>query len=268
MAVYDEVIQVEKKGSDQFLIFLRSGRRIQVSEEILVRFQLLKGHELTAEEWEEIQNHNRQSYIYQRALYYLNTQLRTQKEMTDYLLKQSFNQEDIQIVMQRLQALNLIDDALYAESFVRTYMRAGEKGPLVLRQKLKQKGVSDRNIAHGLEEYSNEQEWMNAYHQAEKLQKKNRNKTVIEQKRKVQQGLLTKGFQTEVIQQVMSELVFERDDEQEQALLEKQIEKLWHRYRKKEPYRRKQSVIASLMRQGFSYEMIQEAIALVEENND
>lgn len=268
MEVYDEVVQVEKKGNDQFLIFLRSGRRIQVSEEILVRFQLLKGHELTAEEWEEIQNNNRQSYMYQRALYYLNTQLRTQKEMTDYLLKQEFPQEDIQAVMQRLQDLNLINDRIYAESFVRTYMRAGEKGPLVLRQKLKQKGVSDHDINHGLLEYSSEQELTNAYHQAEKLQQKHRNKTAVEQKRKVQQGLLTKGFQTEVIQQVMSELSFERDCEQEQALLEKQVAKLWHRYRKKEPYQRKQSVIASLMRKGFSYEMIQEEIALVEENND
>lgn len=265
MEVFDQVIQVEKKGDNQYLVGFKSQQKILVSEDTLVQFQLLKGRELTEEEWNALQNINRQSLIYQKALYYLDYKWRTEKEVWDYLKKDEFALSDITSVMERLKAVGLIDDLNYAKSFVRTYRREGRKGPVVIAQKLKQKGVSEKDIQEGLLEYPIEIEEKNASHQCDKLLHKYRRHTKLEQQQKVYQGLVNKGFHSEVVQTVIANCEFQVDDEYEQQRLTKEVKRLWQRYRRDDQYKRKQKILANLAKKGFAYDQIKEVIQLQEE---
>lgn len=261
----DKVCRVEKK-KDQFQITLSSGKILRVSEEILVRYQLLKGREITDQEWENIVTENKRSTIYQCALHYLSYGLRTEKEVRDYLRRKEFESDDIVQTIQRLKEYQLVDDFMYAESYVRTYRREGTKGPRVVAQKLKEKGVSSNAIEHGLQYYSEEDSFQNAYKQAEKLQRKYGRKTVVEKKQKVRQALLTKGFTTDIVNQVMNEFSFERDAELEQQLLEKEIDKWWNKYSRDDLYKRRQKISAKLWNKGFNYDDIQQLLDLKEED--
>ena len=260
----NQINRVEKK-KNQFQVTLSDGQTLCVSEEILIRYQLLKGREITDEQWEEIQVENRRSTIYQSALNYLSYGLRTEKEVVQYMQRKEFITEDIQPIIQRLKEYQLIDDRLYAESYVRTYCREGVKGPRFIAQKLKEKGVSSEDIEHGLHYYSLDDCLHNALYQVEKLQRKYQRKTIFEQKQKIRQSLLTKGFPNDIINQALAESTFEKDSEQEQRQLKKEIDKWWEKYQKEDRYKRRQKISAKLWNKGFSYDEIQQQLDLKED---
>ena len=71
---------------------------------------------------------------------YISYQLRSEKEVRTYLKDKEINLEDRHLVVQRLKELNLLDDRTYGESYLRTQIRLGDKGPSVISHQLKQKG--------------------------------------------------------------------------------------------------------------------------------
>lgn len=84
-----------------------------------------------------------ESYPYERAwsytLWLLGRQAYTTGQLRNKLKRKEATDETIERVLRKLTELKLIDDALYAEAFIRT--RSRNKGALRLRQELVHKGV-------------------------------------------------------------------------------------------------------------------------------
>lgn len=84
-------------------------------------------------------------YPYERAwnytLWLLGRQAYTTGQLRDKLRRKGAVDETITRVLDKLADLKLVDDALYAETFVRS--RSRTKGTLRLRQELFQKGVAE-----------------------------------------------------------------------------------------------------------------------------
>lgn len=85
------------------------------------------------------------AYPYERAwnytLWLLGRQAYTTGQLRDKLRRKGATDETVERVLGRLVDLKLVDDALYAETFVRT--RSRNKGALRLRQELFHKGVAE-----------------------------------------------------------------------------------------------------------------------------
>ncbi|MFU1850437.1 recombination regulator RecX, partial [Enterococcus faecium] len=91
-----------------------------VSEDILVRQRLLKGQELSDTLIEEIKKASSYDVGLQMAMNYLSYQLRSKKEIFTYLKEKEIVPEDRVKIVQRLEELRLLDDAIFSESYVRT----------------------------------------------------------------------------------------------------------------------------------------------------
>jgi len=85
------------------------------------------------------------AYPYERAwnyvLWLLGRQTYTTGQLKDKLVRKGATEETITRVLDKLLELKLVDDALYAETFVRT--RSRNKGAIRLRQELFRKGVAE-----------------------------------------------------------------------------------------------------------------------------
>ena len=77
-------------------------------------------------------------------------QLRSEKEIRTYLKDKEINLEDRNKIVERLKELDLINDLVYGESFVRTNVRLSDKGPKKLAQQLQQKGFEARDNRTGV----------------------------------------------------------------------------------------------------------------------
>ena len=241
-----------QKKPGRFNIFLDGQYAFPVSVNVLIKYRLTKGMELTEDLITALKQADLQAKAYNKALDYLSYQLRTEKEISTYLKKLATPADDIADIIAKLHELNLLDDLAYAKSYVRTSANTTDKGPFVITQKLKQKGVSQALITEALTEFSLEQQVQNAVKIAQKFVAKNSSISFQALKTKLQQRLATKGFSSEVISLVMDELQLTKDEDQQAEALKKQAQKIWRRYQRFDEPERSFKLKQALYRKGFS----------------
>lgn len=251
-------IRLEKNGF--YTIVFTEGQEVQVSEDLLVKYRLLKGSEITAELFETLKASAGYQIGLQMAYNYVSYQLRSEKEMYQYLKKKEVTTKDAKEIIARLKELNLVDDQVYAESYIRTQIRMGDKGPYVLSQNLKQKGIDPLIIEQALYLYTIDDQQAIAIKVAEKSWRKNQNKSYQENLQKIRATLMQKGFGSEVIQLVFDELSFEKDEEAEENALFIEGAKLLRRHQRLDRSKKIQKIKNQLYQKGFSLDQIQHFI--------
>lgn len=254
-----------KKLKHNYQVILSNDEKIAVPEDTIVAFRLLKGTELSEDEVKAVKEHAGFQVGLQQALNYLSYQLRTEKEIHDYLRDHEIPAAQRQQIKEKLKELNLLDDQLYGDSYVRTQMRISDKGPSVLRQKLKQKGLTDEIIENAIALYDIETQIAIATKTMLQLEKRQHHKSHREIQQKLQQGLMQKGFSSEIIQQVLAQRPQEIDDEAELSALVHAGDQLWRRHLKLPMDKRRLKVKQSLYQKGYSLEMIEKFLSEKEE---
>ena len=83
--------------------------------------------------------------LYQLALRYLTQRAHSVFELKQKLLKKTQEAQLIQVVFEKLQDLELLNDQRFAELYTAMRLRRGF-GPLRIEQELKQRGLSAENI--------------------------------------------------------------------------------------------------------------------------
>ncbi|WGN89724.1 recombination regulator RecX [Ligilactobacillus faecis] len=256
-------IAVQKKAG-RFNVFLDGHYAFPVSENTLIKYRLAKGMEISDNLIEVLKKEDQYQKAYSKALDHLSYQLRTVKEMKTYLKKLAIPEHDITRVIITLTEAKYLDDLNYAKSYVRTSAKTTDKGPVVITQKLRQKGVASDLIEEALLEFDFEQQVTNALKVAQKTVAKNHKLSFQALKNKLYQTLLAKGFPNQVIDGALAELELELDEEAEWDTLVAQGDKLWPRYRRLAEPKRSLKFKQALYRKGFSLSLIDEYLATLE----
>jgi len=257
-----------QKRSGRYNVYVDGEYAFPVSESVLIDFRLFKGMEIDQELKSQLVDADNVSKAYNRALDYLSNQLRTEKEIHDKLVELEIPEETIDLTFHKLRELNLVDDAHYAASYVRTVMHTGDKGPRVIRQHLRQKGVGEKVIDDALVLYTPEERLAVGTAAAEKLAKRYQRQPFGNQQQKIRQGLMSRGFGTDEIGQMIETLSLTPDVDEQHELLVKQGEKIWHRYRALSPSERKYKTKQMLYRKGFQLDDISQWLADLGESGE
>ena len=252
-------IQAQKRKG-RYNIFIDGHYRFPVSEEVLIQFRLHKDQEITDDQIKAITDADLISKAYNKALDYLSYQLRTEKEIIQYLQQHEFTDLQIEPVLQRLRAQGYINDLEYAKSYVRTIAKTSDKGPKVITQNLRKKGVLENDIETALDEFSSEDQLQNSIKIAEKLTRKYHREAFKIQIQKIKNGLFAKGFSSEIATEAINQLGLEKDEDQEKEQLHLQGAKIIHRYQRLPLSQRNQKVKMALYRKGFSMDEINQFI--------
>lgn len=226
------MIEVQKKNKERYNVYLDEAFAFGISEATLVRFSLHKGQELTPDEVNSIYQSERESTAYNLAVRFLSHRLRSKKEVYDKLKDEEIPDELILETVGKLEALKLIDDVTYGQSYTRTAALINQKGPNLIKRELKQKGLLEADIATALAEYDEADQIKNAQALAVKyFQKQSRKFSVRESKQKTSVFLMQKGYASDIVQQVLNEFIVVQEGESQEAVaLQKQLEKYWHKH--------------------------------------
>ena len=253
-----KITKIEKKKR-LYLLELDETEKLYVTEDTIVHFMLSKGMNITEQELKEIQEYAQFSYGKNLALYHLSFKQRTVKEVNDYLRKHDMEEETIVHVIDNLKKDNWLDDAKYAHSFIHFNLLSGDKGAYALKQKLMQKGIAASIIDDELHQhdFTNLAETV-----AQKLLKKYQGKLPEKALHdKILQQLINKGFSYEEAKIAYQSLTIEDDDEKQQELLYKELDKQYRKYSKKyDGYDLKQRLTKALARKGFDFSDIASAL--------
>lgn len=246
-------IQAQKRKG-RYNVYLDGEYSFPVGETTLIDFRLMNGVELDDAQIKEIKSRENINKAYGDALNYLSYELRTKKEMRDYLYKKEYSSPVVFSVMERLEKLNYMDDEAYATSFINTQLNTTANGPKIIKQKMIQKGVPASIIEDKLSEIDPDKLLENATVFAGKQVRKQRHKSFQQMMTKLKQGLYQKGYSGDVVSQAIEDLELERDDESEKENLQLLIRKVEHRYDKPA------KLINYLMTKGYRYDAIKHAL--------
>lgn len=252
------ITKIEKKKR-LYLLEVEGQENTYITEDTIVRFMLSKDKDITEEEFQAIRDFAQFSYGKNLALYFISFKQRTKKEVLDYLEKYEIAGATALKIVANLEEDRWIDDKAYVETYIRQNGLNGDKGPVMLRQKLMTKGISKSIIEDGLTEvdFSDLAERV-----AEKLCRKYQSKLPLRALQdKLVQGLMAKGFSYELAKQSIGSLELTSDEENEADLIAKELDKQYRKYsRKYEGYELKQRLTQALARKGFDFDTIKTAL--------
>lgn len=261
-------IEVQKKNKKRFNIYIKGQFAFGVSENTLVKFALHKGQVLDQAFITDIQQVDKEDYAYQLAVRFLSYQLRSEKEVKDKLTEAEIEPDVMAKVIKKLKAVKLIDDTMFGQAYTRTAMNINKKGPNVIARELKNKGLREEEIDKSLKEYDRATEVENAYTIAEKYFKKQLRKgSHRNASQKTNQYLVQKGFDSDLIQELMQRLAEHyQDEDQELAVLHKDLDKYMRRYKKLSGKELIFKVKGMLYNKGYPLDLINQALWEYEED--
>lgn len=245
-----------QKRAGRYNIYLDGKFAFPVSEEVLIKYRLLKGVELDKEQVAAVKRADNQSKVYARALDYLSYQPRTAAEKAKKLTDLEATSDQITTVLERLKRERLVDDQQYAKSYVRTMVNTSLKGPKVISQKLAQKGVARVDIEAGLTEFTADQQSTNASKLARKLYRRYHRLSARQRRQKVEQALATQGYSFDLARQVADENEPTVSADEQHELMVAESEKAWRKYRRYQGQDRDQRVLRRLYAKGFDLDEV------------
>lgn len=251
-----------QKKPGRFNIFLDDAYAFAVSEDVLIKFRLAKGQILTEDELALITQQENIAKAYHKTLNYLSYKLRSEEEVAQYLTGMDVLATDQKAIMEKLRSLNLLDDLVYAKSYVRTQMRLTKKGPNDLKMKLRKLGIGENLIEEALREYPHELRLENGLQLAKKYANKYRHEAERVKMQKIKVNLVKNGYPNDGITFILQALAKEQptDEAKQDLAFTFQAEKLLRRYHTLSDFKTKQKFRQALYRKGFSLNQIDEFI--------
>lgn len=258
-------ITTQKRSSKRLNVYLNDEYGFSVGEDIYVKYHLHKGQQLSKEKIATIIEADDLQRAYLLAIHFLSYRMRSTAEVRTYLQKKELDEQTIATIIDRLLSEKLLNDSEFAIVFVRDRMNRSTKGPILIKKELAEKGISHQHFDGAFLQYDDDLQVMNALKWAEKEINKQRKYSFTKLKGQLQTKLRQRGFSTDIIQQVIEQLDFEKDAEQEKYLLKVQGEKLYTKYKRKYTgIELRLKLQQALFRRGFTSEDIQKYIDSLE----
>ena len=204
-----QITEIKKIGrGDRYYLIIDEINKFIVEAEVLARHKLKTFDEIDSEKLNKLLLENGEVSCFDRALSYLEKNIKTEKGIRDYLKQKGFLEESIDNAVEKLKEYGYIDDSVYVENYIRTYK--DKKGKKLLNFELSLKGVNKALIEEKLEEFvDNEDEVVSCRTLCKKYIK---NKTIDQKlKQKAYAHLMTKGFSSDVISRILREELCEQE---------------------------------------------------------
>lgn len=175
-----------------------------------VAASLKRGDSLSDGEIEELQLRDSEAMAYNKTLKYLGYRPRSTAEVSRYLRDKGFHEQVSEQVTMRLRRAGLLDDRAFAQYWVENRETFRPRGRRLLRQELRQKGISEELIAEVLAEVDEES---SAYRAAVAHAAKYARLDDDGFRDKMSSFLRRRGFDYEVVREVVSRLLLQRGEE-------------------------------------------------------
>ncbi len=204
---------VRKRGrSPVFNVSVNGARAFELSDEVLDKYDLRVGVELTESLVEKILTAEAETRARRLALNYVSYRPRSAKEVTEHLVRKGFARTVAGPIVRRLQELDLVNDLKFAHMYAREKLRKKPMGRALLRHALNEKGIAPQIIEEVLDAYLTEKEQLEAAATlaATKLRQQHDRLGKLhpaKRRRRMTDYLLRRGFSTDIAVKTVRDLV-------------------------------------------------------------
>lgn len=242
--------------SGKYKIEFNQREKITTYDEVILKNNLLFKKEIDAELQHQIAKDTADYDGYYKALKYIATRMRSEKEIQIYLAKKGIPDEEQEKIIEKLKMNGLLNDRQFAASFVADKVHLSNIGPYQIRRELETHCIDDEVINQELSKYDDKIF-------EEKLEKIIQKKVTADHKhskhqlqQKLLQDLVNLGYEKSQISRTLESI-----DYHDQDTLEKEFQTLYRKLSKKyEGESLKFQLKNKLYQRGFSLTDIQEKL--------
>lgn len=190
-------IEPQKNKQDRVNIFLDGEFFCAMQHFVCVKYGLKENLTVTKEHLQELTFESDKEQALNKVARLLQNGVKTEKQIATYLKTKGYDPFITAYVLAKLKEYHYVDDQAYAKQYVASTKR--KYGKRKMQFELKQKGVSEQEIANVLNEFKSDQEVLQKL--AEKYLK---NKPITyENLQKLAANLASKGFEWDEISTVL-----------------------------------------------------------------
>lgn len=184
--------------------------KIYIHSEIIRKYKVAKGMELSEEEADRLIYENDLRRARERALYLMESRDHSYRELFDKLEK-NYSEDICFEVCNRLAEIGVINDRRYAEKLCRQLFDVKKLGRYRVRQEMRLKGLGSEIIEEAMENFSEEDE---PFERLEKLVEQKYERYLTDRKgvEKVRNALARKGYSFGEIKEVLDLYDLDFDD--------------------------------------------------------
>lgn len=184
--------------------------KIYIHSEIIRKYNVAKGMELSEEETDRLIYENDLRRARERALYLMESRDHSYRELFDKLEK-NYSEDICFEVCNRLAEIGVINDRRYAEKLCRQLFDVKKLGRYRVRQEMRLKGLGSEIIEEAMENFSEEDE---SFERLEKLVEQKYERYLTDRKgvEKVRNALARKGYSFGEIKEVLDLYDLDFDD--------------------------------------------------------
>lgn len=199
---------VAKRRTDSCYLNFDNGESLLVNIDIITRFFLSKGKKLNAELLDTITAEQRLIEVRKAAYRFATYKPRSVLQMRMKLKEKGFLPDEVDFAIKYLLSFSLIDDAFYAENFIKNKAKSKNFGINRVIAELRGAGVSQSIIEDSISRYFPcEDTYQMAMSAATKKYKLIRNKPIDKQRTAMMSYLQRQGFSWDIIKNVANELI-------------------------------------------------------------
>lgn len=222
-----KIIKYKKMSKGRYKIMFDTTDLV-LYEDVIIKNNLLVNKDLSLELLEKIMEENKYYEVYNLSLSYIETKLRTEVELKEYLMKKLFSESLIDEVIDRLKSEGYIDEKKYVTAYVNDKVNLSNKGPFNIRRELLDLGISENIIDEYLNTISYD-EWRDKLSNiVSKRVNIMKNKSLYMIKNKLKVDLFNLGYQSELIDELLSNI-----NKNDEDVLNKEYLKCYNKYSKK-----------------------------------
>lgn len=222
-----KILKYKKTSRGRYKVTLDSDEII-LYEDVIIKNDFLLRKNVDTFLLDKVLNENILYEAYDLALGYIETRLRTEKEIIKYLEKKGYNTNTISDVLNRLKSNNLINEVKYVEAYTNDKINLSSYGPFKIKRDLSDLGISIEVIENYLNTIDDEV-WSNKLDKIiDKKVKSMKNKSLYMIKNKLRADLTILGFDKDMINLKLNTL-----DKNDEDSLKKEMEKAYNKYSKK-----------------------------------
>lgn len=184
--------------------------KIYIHSEIIRKYNVAKGMELSEEEADRLIYENDLRRARERALYLMESRDHSYRELFDKLEK-NYSEDICFEVCNRLAEIGVINDRRYAEKLCRQLFEVKKLGRYRVKQEMRLKGLGSEIIEEAMENFSEEDE---PFERLEKLVEQKYERYLTDRKgvEKVRNALARKGYSFGAIKEVLDLYDLDFDD--------------------------------------------------------
>ena len=196
----------EKKGNNNYQIYLDDGRKILINEDVILKYKLLYKKEIDEFFLNEILADNANYNIYDKCVKYIGVRVRSINEIREFMERKEVSPQVIEETIKQLIKRKLLDDDAFTKAYVNDKIKFSSLGPYRIEADLKKQHIDDGIISKYIGAIDEAFLYNKIDKQINKLIKSNHKKANL--KAKIYNNLVNAGYSQSMIIEVINKYNF------------------------------------------------------------